>query len=105
MDDEAFDPGADPTLPFPHDRPTEDERLLANLEELDEIGRDAWRVFRIMGEFVEGFEEMGDIGTGVSIFGSARTAPGDPTYAGSGRLSHHHGGWAGYHGSGQSWGS
>jgi uncharacterized protein (TIGR00730 family) len=80
MDDEAFDPGADPTLPFPHDRPTEDERLLANLEELDEIGRDAWRVFRIMGEFVEGFEEMGDIGTGVSIFGSARTAPGDPTY-------------------------
>jgi uncharacterized protein (TIGR00730 family) len=81
MDDEAFDPGADPSRPFPHDRETEDERLLANLEELEEIGRDAWRVFRIMGEFVEGFEEMGSIGTGVSFFGSARTPPSDHDYA------------------------
>jgi uncharacterized protein (TIGR00730 family) len=80
LDDEAFEPGQDPTQPFPHDRPTEDERFLANLEELDEIGRDAWRVFRIMGEFVEGFEEMGEIGTGVSIFGSARVVQGDAAY-------------------------
>ena len=78
--DDAFDPTHDPTKPFPYERATEDERFLANLEELDEIGRDAWRVFRIMGEFVEGFERMGDIGTGVSIFGSARTKPGDPQY-------------------------
>ena len=78
--DDAFDPTEDPTKPFPYEQPTEDERLLSNLEELDEIGRDAWRVFRIMGEFVEGFERMGDIGTGVPIFGSARTKAGDPQY-------------------------
>jgi uncharacterized protein (TIGR00730 family) len=78
--DDAFDPTKDPSKPFPYEQRTEDERFLANLEELDEIGRDAWRVFRIMGEFVEGFERMGQIGTGVSIFGSARTRAGDPQY-------------------------
>ena len=35
--------------------------------------QDTWRVFRIMSEFVEGFEVMSSVGTGVSIFGSART--------------------------------
>lgn len=78
--DDAFDPTKDPTKPFPYEQETEDERLLASIEDLDELGRDAWRVFRIMGEFVEGFERMGHIGTGVSIFGSARTAPGHPEY-------------------------
>lgn len=34
---------------------------------------DPWRVFRIMGEFVEGFHELSEIGPAVSIFGSART--------------------------------
>ncbi len=34
---------------------------------------DPWRVFRIMAEFVEGFDEMSKVGDGVSIFGSART--------------------------------
>jgi uncharacterized protein (TIGR00730 family) len=66
--------------PFPHERETEDERLLQSVEDIRTIGKDAWRVFRIMGEFVEGFEEMGDIGTAVSIFGSARVQPGDPMY-------------------------
>ncbi len=36
---------------------------------------DTWRVFRIMSEFVEGFETMSNIGKAVSIFGSARTKP------------------------------
>ncbi len=36
---------------------------------------DPWRVFRIMSEFVEGFEVMSQVGPGVSIFGSARTTP------------------------------
>ena len=34
---------------------------------------DVWRVFRIMAEFVEGFEKLAKIGPCVSIFGSART--------------------------------
>lgn len=61
-------------------RATEDERLLRSVEDLRTIGKDAWRVFRIMGEFVEGFEEMSQIGPAVSVFGSARTTPHDPMY-------------------------
>ena len=37
---DAFDPAADPGKPFPHEKQTEDERLLANIEDIDEIGRD-----------------------------------------------------------------
>ncbi len=36
---------------------------------------DSWRIFKIMSEFVEGFEKLGRIGPCVSIFGSARTTP------------------------------
>lgn len=42
--------------------------------------KDLWRVFRIMSEFVEGFDVMSRLGPCVSIFGSARTKPGDPAY-------------------------
>ncbi|MBO45759.1 MAG: TIGR00730 family Rossman fold protein [Planctomycetes bacterium] len=41
---------------------------------------DPWMVFKIMGEFVDGFETMKDIGPAISIFGSARTKPSDPWY-------------------------
>lgn len=41
---------------------------------------ESWRLFRIIGEFVEGVEEMHDIGPAVSIFGSARMKPEDPYY-------------------------
>jgi uncharacterized protein (TIGR00730 family) len=41
---------------------------------------DAWRVFRIMSEFVEGFEALTPIGPAVSVFGSARTSPDDKYY-------------------------
>ena len=44
-------------------------------------GKDSsWSVFKIMAEFVEGFEKMAEIGPCVSIFGSARTQPGTPYY-------------------------
>ena len=36
---------------------------------------DSWQIFKIMSEFVEGFEKMARIGPCVSVFGSARTKP------------------------------
>ncbi len=41
---------------------------------------DSWAIFKIMSEFVDGFEKMGRIGPCVSIFGSARTKPGEKYY-------------------------
>jgi uncharacterized protein (TIGR00730 family) len=41
---------------------------------------DSWAIFKIMSEFVEGFERLSKIGPCVSIFGSARTQPDDPYY-------------------------
>ena len=41
---------------------------------------DSWRVFRIMAEFVEGFEELGRVGKAVTIFGSSRTLPEETYY-------------------------
>jgi hypothetical protein len=42
--------------------------------------QDLWRMFRIMAEFTEGFEELSSIGPAVSIFGSARTEESDKYY-------------------------
>ncbi len=41
---------------------------------------DTWRVFRIMSEFVEGFEVLSEVGRAVSIFGSSRTRPDNKYY-------------------------
>lgn len=41
---------------------------------------DTWRLFRIMSEFVEGFEVLSQIGKAVSIFGSSRAKPGNIYY-------------------------
>jgi uncharacterized protein (TIGR00730 family) len=41
---------------------------------------DSWAIFKIMSEFVEGYEKLGRIGPCVSIFGSARTEPGTKYY-------------------------
>jgi uncharacterized protein (TIGR00730 family) len=60
---------------------TDDEVLLRSPEPEDEYKTsDSWRVFRIMGEFVDGFDNLAAITRGVSIFGSARTAEDEPMY-------------------------
>jgi hypothetical protein len=64
--------------------PTEDEVLLGKApasERVEDIRKsDPWRVLRIMGEFVEGFERLGDITDAVTFIGSARTPEDDPLY-------------------------
>ncbi len=45
-----------------------------------EFTTDSWRVFRIISEFVDGFETMTNIGPSVSIFGSSRLTPSSPYY-------------------------
>ncbi len=41
---------------------------------------DPWRIFRIMSEFVDGFEVLSCVGKAVSVFGSNRVVPGDKYY-------------------------
>ena len=65
---------------------TEDERFLESAEELFRgdpsfaLNKDAWRVFRIIGEFVEGFDALAGAGPCVSVFGSARVTQDDALY-------------------------
>jgi len=42
--------------------------------------KDSWRMFRIMAEFVDGFETLPEVMPAISIFGSARVKPDDPRY-------------------------
>ena len=42
--------------------------------------QNAWRMFRIMGEFVNGFQTLSELPKAIAIFGSARTKPTDPYY-------------------------
>jgi uncharacterized protein (TIGR00730 family) len=62
-------------------RLTDDEILLRSPVPEDAYKTsDSWRVFRIMGEFVEGFDELAEVTRGVTIFGSARTEEGHDDY-------------------------
>ncbi len=49
-------------------------------ESLSIYNNDAWRIFRIMAEFVDSFETMASQGPLISIFGSARTKPDSPDF-------------------------
>ena len=64
-------------------RATADEQLL-QVPPLSErrsfVDTDPWRVLRILGEFVSGFEELADVRRAVTFFGSARTDPSNPEY-------------------------
>ena len=59
---------------------TQDEQLLESPRADEFTHTDPWRVFRIMGEFVEGFDELATLSRGIAIFGSARTKPDSPEY-------------------------
>ncbi|MGZ3331782.1 MAG: LOG family protein [Gemmatimonadaceae bacterium] len=60
---------------------TEDEKLLQQSgPRIDFTRTDPWRVLRIMGEFIEGFDTLASIEKAVTIFGSARIGPDDPHY-------------------------
>lgn len=61
---------------------TEDAKLLQQPDRqlADFTQTDPWRVLRIMGEFIEGFDVLAKVEKGVAVFGSARTGPDDPMY-------------------------
>jgi uncharacterized protein (TIGR00730 family) len=60
---------------------TEDAKLLQAPGPRDDFTRtDPWRVLRMTGEIIEGFDALASVEKGVSIFGSARTSPDDPQY-------------------------
>src|SRR5581483_1188513 len=65
--------------------PTQDEKLLSWCEPERERAAafretDTWRVLRIMGEFVNGFDTLAELGRAVTVFGSARIHSTDPMY-------------------------
>src|SRR5207244_12115622 len=81
-------PSASPRNPL-----TEDEQLLTPPQAVPVERRasftstDPWRVLRIMGEFVEGFDTLSDVRNAVTIFGSARTLEGERYYAAAREVS------------------
>jgi uncharacterized protein (TIGR00730 family) len=70
---------------------TEDEKLLERPKQPRPTPRDPqrgefthgdpWRVLRILGEYVHGFDALAEVGAAVAVFGSARTKEADPMYA------------------------
>jgi uncharacterized protein (TIGR00730 family) len=65
--------GGDPTM-------TEDRKLLEPTERPEFLNTDPWRALRILAEFVEGFDALAALGPAITVFGSARVAPGSPAY-------------------------
>jgi len=55
-------------------------KALATKDWQEVKAKDSWQIFKIMSEFVEGFEKMAQIGPCVSVFGSARTKPDNKYY-------------------------
>jgi uncharacterized protein (TIGR00730 family) len=75
-----------------HRRANDDRQLLRWSEEDREAAAafthaDQWRVLRILGEFVEGFDALAELGPAITIFGSARTREDNPMYQAARRTS------------------
>jgi uncharacterized protein (TIGR00730 family) len=73
-------PLVSPEEPVPQESIDEAEHALDRALHYDFTLTDPWRVFRIMSEFVEGFDALSHIPPSIAIFGSARTKDDDPTY-------------------------
>ena len=72
-------------------KPTEDSLLFnatreQQLRDASFTQSDTWRVLRITGEFVSGFDELATLGPAVTVFGSARIQPTDPMYEAARRV-------------------
>src|SRR6202521_3110539 len=72
-------------LVVPPLRPPAD-KLLLDRSAIEELAHhaDPWRVLRILSEFVEGFDALNEVGSAVTVFGSARASSNDP-YSAAGR--------------------
>ncbi|HET7521102.1 MAG TPA: TIGR00730 family Rossman fold protein [Candidatus Limnocylindria bacterium] len=68
-------------------RRTEDQELLRSRQALEFRETDTWRTLRIMGEFVEGFDALAEVGPAVTIFGSARVGRRNRYYGAARRVA------------------
>jgi uncharacterized protein (TIGR00730 family) len=59
---------------------TNDQRLLDARGPGQWVHTDPWRVMKIQAEFVEGFNDLAELGPAITVFGSARIKPADPAY-------------------------
>lgn len=66
--------------PLPPQSPDAQCRVMTDLLAPNGDAVQSWRIFRIMAEFVAGFELLRKYGLAATFFGSARTRPGDPIY-------------------------
>jgi uncharacterized protein (TIGR00730 family) len=64
----------------PADGSTNDQRLLDARGPGQWVHTDPWRVMKIQAEFVEGFNDLAELGPAITVFGSARIKPTDPSY-------------------------
>jgi len=70
-----------PQEAYPQEQDQADEYAFERALHFDFTITDPWRVLRIMSEFVYGFDALAHVPPCVTIFGSARTSPDDPSYA------------------------
>ncbi|WP_322938138.1 LOG family protein [Nocardioides bizhenqiangii] len=72
-------PGPRPSKGRPEGSTT-DQRLLDSRGDSDWVHTDPWRVLKIQAEFVEGFNDLAELGPAIAVFGSARIPPENPSY-------------------------
>lgn len=73
-------PLVSPSQPVPSERIREEDHAFERALNFDFTVTDPWRVFRIMSEFVNGFDVLAHIPPSIAVFGSARTKDDDPNY-------------------------